>query len=459
MVSCKSKETTTVLVKDTSPNIIIIYTDDQGYQDLGIYGSPKIKTPHLDALANTGIRFTDFYVTTSVCSASRASLLTGRYPFNNGVGGVFFPDSKGMNPNEVTIAEMLKTMGYNTGCFGKWHLGDLDGHLPTNQGFDEYYGIPYSNDMYIGYNQKFSKDVVFRNDYTLEKAKEDQQFVKNNSRQKLKEKGLRDLVPLFNNEEIIEYPCDQSTLTKRYFETAIDFIDKSEGKPFLAYITPSMPHVPLFASKAFEGKSQRGLYGDVIEEIDWYVGKLISHLKGKGIYENTMIIFASDNGPWLAYKDHAGSADPLRDGKFTNYEGGVRVPCIMNWPNKWQSGKTTSKIVSTVDIMPTIAYYTGAELPNKTIDGINISNILENTKSDNTQEILYYTRNSKIMGVRKGNWKYLPFSGKRFADSTKIPELFNLKNDISEKNNVYSLHPEIIQELTQILINKQESLK
>jgi arylsulfatase A len=436
-----------IVKSDKKPNVIVIFTDDQGYQDLGCYGSPKIKTPNLDKMAKNGIRFTNFYATNSVCSASRASLLTGRYSFHNGVGGVFLPDAKGMESSEITIAEVVKSAGYKTACFGKWHLGDFKENLPTSQGFETYYGIPYSNDMNIGAKQEFANNVVFTEGYTLEKAKQDQQLVKNSSREKLKELGIKELCPLFENDKIIEYPANQSSLTERYFAKAVDFIDQANGNPFFMYITPAMPHVPLFASKKFKGTSERGLYGDVVEEIDYYVGNLIQHLKDKGLEKNTLIIFASDNGPWLGYKDLAGSALPFRDGKFTNYEGGVRVPCIMYWPGKIKSGQVSNTIVSTLDFLPTIAHYTGAKLPNVLLDGMNISNLIE-AKGSLNRNYKLYTKGTEIYGIRKGDWKYLPHGGSRNADEKATPELFNLKEDIAETKNVYDKYPNIVKELT-----------
>lgn len=431
------------------PNFIIIFTDDQGYQDLGCYGSPDIKTPNLDQLAESGIRATDFYVSESVCSPSRASLLTGMYPIHNGVKGVFFPDSRGMDTEEVTIAEVLKPLGYKTACFGKWHLGDLVDNLPTAQGFDEYFGIPYSNDMFIGAKMNFADDVKFRNGYNLDRAKADQKLVSKyrTDRNKLKKLGIKELSPLMEGNKIVEYPCDQGSLTKRYFQRAIKFIEKSGEEPFFIYLTPTMPHVPLWASEKFKNKSKGGLYGDVVEEIDFYVGELKRALKSQGIDENTAIIFASDNGPWLGYGNHAGHATPLREGKFTNYEGGVRVPCIFNWPGTWDSGKKTDNILLTIDLFPTLAYYAGVKSLKTGVDGINIYEHLENTGVPLKRTSLFYFLNGEVHGIRNGKWKYLPYSGARGANKDCKPELFNLKEDISESNNVYDQYPEIVKKM------------
>jgi arylsulfatase A-like enzyme len=448
----------------SKPNVIIIFTDDQGYQDLGCYGSPKIKTPNIDKLAAEGIRFTNFYVTASVCTPSRASLLTGKYSFGSGVGNVIFPDRKALEPEQITIAEVLKTEGYKTACFGKWHLGDLDNYLPQNQGFDEYFGIPYSNDMFIGSTHKFADTVRFLNGYTLERAKEDQQFIKENynERKKIVDQGIKELVPLFEGNKIVEYPCDQSTLTPRLFDRAINFIEKNSNKPFLIYLTPAMPHVPLFVSEKFKNKSERGLYGDVIEEIDWYTGALIQVLKDKKLDKNTIIIFTSDNGPWLGYKADSGSAEPLRDGKFTNYEGGVRVPCLMSWPGRWDQGKVSDEIVSSVDFLPTIANYAGAKF--NSVHGIDISSHLENSKNKLPRDYVLYTKGTEVHGIRKGDWKYLPYGGARNSESTKpSPELYNLKEDVSEKTNMNESRPDLVQklelELKSIMLNLNKNQK
>lgn len=360
------------------PNVVIIFTDDQGYQDLGCYGSPLIQTPAIDGMAREGLKLTDFYVSASVSSASRAGLLTGRLNTRNGVKGVFFPESEGMSSEEITLAEALKEQGYATGCFGKWHLGDLKGHLPTDQGFDKYFGIPYSNDMYIGPSQKFASNAVFREGYTLSEAKADQDFVRNAPNRATIKKRLNSVSPLFEGDEIIEYPCDQSTTTRRYFDKAIEFVGQNKEKPFFVYITPSMPHIPLFASEQFRGKSKRGLYGDVVEEIDWNVGRFLDYLDQQGLAESTLVIFASDNGPWLGYKENSGSADPLRGGKFSYYEGGVRVPCILRWKGTIPAGVTSDAIIASIDLFPTIMHYAGCKSFRQEIDGVDISSFLKN---------------------------------------------------------------------------------
>lgn len=432
------------------PNIVIIFTDDQGYQELGCYGSPLIQTPAIDGMAREGLKLTDFYVSASVSSASRAGLLTGRLNTRNGVKGVFFPESEGMPSEEITLAEALKEQGYATGCFGKWHLGDLKGHLPTDQGFDKYFGIPYSNDMYIGPSQKFASNAVFRDGYTLSEAKADQDFVRNAPNRATIKKRLNSVSPLFEGDEIIEYPCDQSTTTRRYFDKAIEFVGQNKEKPFFVYITPSMPHIPLFASEQFRGKSKRGLYGDVVEEIDWNVGRFLNYLDQQGLAESTLVIFASDNGPWLGYKEDSGSADPLRGGKFSYYEGGVRVPCILRWKGTIPAGVTSDAIIASIDLFPTIMHYAGCRLFRQKIDGVDISSFLENPSLRLRDEYVY-VKGGEVHGIRKGDWVYLPKTGNSKFKEGDVPELFNLKRDIGETNNLHLEYPEKVKELQEVM--------
>lgn len=432
------------------PNVVIIFTDDQGYQDLGCYGSPLIQTPAIDGMAREGLKLTDFYVSASVSSASRAGLLTGRLNTRNGVKGVFFPESEGMPSEEITLAEALKEQGYATGCFGKWHLGDLKGHLPTDQGFDKYFGIPYSNDMYIGPSQKFASNAVFREGYTLSEAKADQDFVRNAPNRATIKKRLNSVSPLFEGDEIIEYPCDQSTTTRRYFDKAIEFVGQNKEKPFFVYITPSMPHIPLFASEQFRGKSKRGLYGDVVEEIDWNVGRFLDYLDQQGLAENTLVIFASDNGPWLGYKENSGSADPLRGGKFSYYEGGVRVPCILRWKGTIPAGVTSDAIIASIDLFPTIMHYAGCKSFRQEIDGVDISSFLKNPSLRLRDEYVY-VKGGEVHGIRKGDWVYLPKTGNSKFKEGDVPELFNLKRDIGETNNLHLEYPEKVKELQEVM--------
>lgn len=432
------------------PNVVIIFTDDLGYQDLGCYGSPLIQTPAIDGMAREGLRLTDFYVSASVSSASRAGLLTGRLNTRNGVKGVFFPESEGMPSEEITLAEALKEQGYATGCFGKWHLGDLKGHLPTDQGFDKYFGIPYSNDMYIGPSQKFASNAVFREGYTLSEAKADQDFVRNAPNRATIKKRLNSVSPLFEGDEIIEYPCDQSTTTRRYFDKAIEFVGQNKEKPFFVYITPSMPHIPLFASEQFRGKSKRGLYGDVVEEIDWNVGRFLDYLDQQGLAESTLVIFASDNGPWLGYKEDSGSADPLRGGKFSYYEGGVRVPCILRWKGTIPAGVTSDAIIASIDLFPTIMHYAGCRSFRQKIDGVDISSFLENPSLRLRDEYVY-VKGGEVHGIRKGDWVYLPKTGNSKFKEGDVPELFNLKRDIGETNNLHLEYPEKVKELQEVM--------
>ncbi len=441
----------------SQPNIIVIMSDDQGYEDLGCYGSPLIKTPAIDKMASEGLRLTDFYQSSSVSSASRAGLLTGRNNAINGVPGVYFPNEGGMPESEITIAEVLKTKGYATGCFGKWHLGDDIKYLPLNQGFDEYMGIPYSNDMYISPRIPLSKDIVINNGYTLDTVQLHQKYAQ--KRNTAYKNQLRNISPLVEGNEIVEYPVDQRTLSRRYIDRTIEFAKKNHeaGKPFFAYVTPAMPHTPLFASDQFKGKSERGLYGDCIEELDWNIGRLLDALDREGLSENTIVIFTSDNGPWLQRKEEGGSAAPLRSGKYSVYEGGVRVPCIIRWRGIIPEGTVSDAVVRSFDFLPTFAHYGGCKALKHTIDGQNIAKFLENpTKTKGLDEYVYI-RNGEVRGVRKGDWIYLPYTGNA-AKKEDRPELFNVKADISESNNIINSSPDKLAEL-KVLFDKYVLVK
>ena len=427
--------------KPSSPNIIIFFTDDQGYQDVGVFGSPLIKTPNLDKMASDGIKFTDFYAASSVCSPSRAALLTGAYPPRVGVPKVLWPNLPGgLNSQELTIADMLKTKGYATACIGKWHLGDESQYLPTAQGFDSYYGIPFSNDMSVNPSSKVSKDIVYREGMTIDSLREK------------KWRGRK--VPLMRQEEVVEYPVDQTTLTKRYTDEAVKFINENKDEPFFLYVAQTMPHVPLYASPNFKGKSARGLYGDVIEEIDWSMGEILNTLKSLGLEENTLVIFTSDNGPWNLKNGQGGSALPLRGHKFETLEGGMRVPMIAQWKGKIKAGSVTGEVASTIDLLPTIAYLTDAEMSNKPIDGANIWTLLsgdEKATSPHEKNGFYYYKDSTLEAVRKGKWKLRITEGE--------VALYNLKDDISESDNVAAKNPKIVSKLQKMMIEFDADLK
>jgi arylsulfatase A-like enzyme len=399
------------------PNIIIIFTDDQGYEDIGCFGSPLIETPNLDRMAKEGMRFTGFYSASPVCSPSRAALLTGCYPTRVGVKGVFWPHNDfGLNPEEVTLAEVLKEKGYATACVGKWHLGHLPQFLPTAQGFDSYYGVPYSNDMNVDPEMAIAEDCVFREGMTEERMRT--------------EDPPKNKVPLMRNEEVIEYPVDQSTLTQRYTKEALGFIRDHKEEPFFLYLPHTLPHVPLAASEDFRGKSMRGLYGDTIEEIDWSTGQILATLKELGIDENTLVIYTSDNGPWDLPNGQGGSAYPLRGFKFSTYEGGMRVPCIMRWPGKIPAGTTCDEVVGTIDLMPTIAKLTGAELPaDRTLDGHDVWPLLADKEdAASPHDAYYYYRMNTLQSIRVGPWKF-------HMPGREPAELYNLAEDIDESDN------------------------
>lgn len=444
--------TTLQIVTYSQTNFIIILTDDQGYQDIGCYGSPLINTPNIDKMASDGLKLNSFYVSASVSSASRAGILTGQLNIRNGVKGVFWPDSKGLPTEKITIAEALKTKGYKTGCFGKWHLGDLEGYLPTDQGFDYYYGIPYSNDMYIGHTHIFAEKCTFRENYNIDKALQDQLKVRNSKNRTQLKKELNCATPLFENKEVIEYPCDMATTTYRFFNKAIEFIGKNKDNPFFVYLTPSMPHVPLFVSEQFKGKSKRGLYGDAVEEIDWNVGRLIEYLEKEGLCENTMVIFSSDNGPWLGMKNDGGSSLPLRDGKFSIYEGGVRTPCIIKWKNKIPERKVSDNIIASIDIYPTLLEIAGIDKSAFDLDGISVKDFLLNPDKVKPRNEYLYVKSGIIKGVRSDEWIYLLQSNiNKYSEGKVEEELYNIKHDIGQKMNLINQKPEKFLEMKKLL--------
>lgn len=424
------------------PNIVIIFTDDQGYQDLGCFGSPDIKTPNIDAMAREGLRLTQFYVSQGVCSASRSSLLTGCYANRIGIHGAYSPYVKrGLNPDEMTIAEVVKPLGYATAIYGKWHLGSEPELLPTRQGFDEYFGIPYSNDMWPHHPWQ-GQSVNFPE------------------------------LPLVENETVIDTLDEQSLITTWYTERAVSFIRRHKDKPFFLYVPHSMPHVPLFVSDKFRGQSERGLYGDVIAEIDWSVGEILKTVKEEGLDNNTLVIFTSDNGPWLSYGGHSGEALPLREGKGTALEGGVRVPCVMRWPGQIPAGAETSMPAMTIDLLPTICEITGAPLPDRLIDGKSMASLMfgEEDYQPHHEAYYFYYHQNELQGILSGDgrWKlYFPHKYRSLNgrvgsnDGLPIPyeqnemglELYDLHNDISETTDVADRNPEIVESL-QLLAEK-----
>ncbi len=410
------------MVTDYKPNFVIIFTDDQGYQDVGCFGSPLIKTPNLDRMCAEGRKFTDFYAAGPVCSPSRAALMTGCYPLRVGIPQVLFPkDVIGMNPAEVTIADVLKERGYATACVGKWHLGHHKEFLPTRQGFDYYFGVPYSNDM--------------RPENPETRARE-QKYPP---------------LPIVENEETIETNPDQRYLTKRYTAKAIEFIRTNKDRPFFLYLPHTMPHIPLYVSEDFKGKSARGLYGDVIEEIDWSVGEILRTLKESGVDDRTFVLFTSDNGPWLIKKEDGGSALPLRDGKGTTYEGGMREPCLMRWPGKIPAGTVCGELCGTIDMLPTIARLAGGKVPtDRVIDGQDIWPLISGERGAKTpHEAYFYYRGKQLRAVRCGKWKFR---------KDPAPELFDLEADISESKNLVKEYPDIARELEEKMNDFHASL-
>jgi arylsulfatase A len=430
--------------KSSTPNVIIIFADDMGYGDMSNNGHPTIKTPNLDRLAYEGQKWTNFYASSSVCTPSRAGLLTGRLPIRSGMSSskrrVLFPDSEGGLPQiEITIARSLKQKNYTTACIGKWHLGHLEGFQPLDHGFDYYFGIPYSNDMDRpdGVNAREvcnNPDIKYFN------------------------------VPLMRNREIIERPANQNTITKRYTEEAIDFIRQNKQSPFFVYLAHSMPHVPLFASENFKGTSIRGLYGDVIQEIDWSVGQIVKTLIEEGLDKNTLVVFTSDNGPWLVFNENGGSAGLLREGKGTSYEGGMREPAIFWWPGKIKPG-VIQQIGSTLDLFPTINKIASIDIPNDRIfDGNDISDVLFNL-GKSTRENIFFYHGEEVYAIRHGDWKiHYKTLENIYKPQAQIvehnpPMLFNLATDPSEKYNLAYENTDIIMSFEIILESHLKTIK
>jgi len=429
------------------PNFVIIFADDLGYGDLGTYGHPTIKTPHLDRMAEEGQKWTNFYVGASVCTPSRAALLTGRLPVRSGMASskhrVLFPDSKnGLPATEITLAEQLKKVGYSTAAIGKWHLGHKEQYLPTNHGFDYYFGIPYSNDM----------DMVDGLSPYWEYWQQPDDSIKTEHFN----------VPLYRNTEIIERPANQNTITTRYSDEAVSYIKKNKDKPFFVYLAHNLPHIPLFVSDEFKGTSERGLYGDVLEEIDNGVGKIISALKEEGLDENTIVVFTSDNGPWLPFQLNGGSAGLLRAGKGSTWEGGMREPGIFWGPGNIKPG-LVSDLGSTMDLFATFSAMAGAGLPDdRILDSHDLGPVLLEQKESTRKSVIYY-RGSEIYAVRMGDFKahfitqgeYGQFGEREEHDP---PILYNLSHDPSEQFDIAENHPGVLLKINALVNNHRSNL-
>ena len=415
------------------PNVIIIFVDDLGYGDLSSFGHPTIKTPNIDQMAKDGVKLTQFYVGASICTPSRAALLTGRLAIRSGMAGsensgnVLYPRSTGGLPqSEITIAEAVKEQGYTTGIIGKWHLGHLPEFLPLNNGFDYYFGIPYSNDMLPP---------------RYKKAPE---------------------LPLYENQKILESDPDQNLLTKRYTEKAIDFIKENKDGPFFLYYPNNFPHTPLHASRDFVNTSKRGLYGDVVQEIDWSVGEILKTLKQLNIDENTLVFFTSDNGPWLKRGKNGGSAGLLYEGKASTYEGGFRVPAIVRWPGKIPDNQISNAITTSMDLFPTILNLSGAPIPeDRVLDGVDLMPLFRGEKKEVNSVVYYYLRN-ELYAIRKGSWKAHFITKNSYSkEKPKVhnpPLLFNIDTDPSEKYEIGGKHPEKIEAILRIYEEHQKTI-
>ncbi|HWD90775.1 MAG TPA: sulfatase [Verrucomicrobiae bacterium] len=434
----------------STPNIVIIYIDDMGYADIGPFGAKGYSTPNLDRMAAEGMKFTSFYSAQPICSASRSSLMTGCYANRVGFSGALMPHNKwGISSNEMTIAQVCKQKGYATAAFGKWHLGDAIRFLPLQHGFDEYFGLPYSNDMTP--HPRWQGDS------------QEQPFIK---------------LPLINQNTVVNPDVDdaaQDMLTTWYTEHAVSFIHRHKDRPFFLYVPHAMVHVPLHVSDKFRGKTERGLFGDVVEELDWSVGQILAAIKEDGLDNNTLVMFCSDNGPWLAYGDHAGSAYPLREGKGTSWDGGVREPTLMRWPGRIPAGRVCDAPLCTIDMLPTIASLIGAPLPPHKIDGLDISRVMLGQTSQSPHDVLYfYYHLNDLEALRSGKWKlelarqYRSLDGKpggkggRPAPYSQLkipqPELYDLDVDPGEQNDVAAGNPEVMKKLVAYAEQAREDL-
>lgn len=427
------------------PNFIVILADDLGYADIGSFsdrqGPLRPRTPHLDRMAAEGVRLTSFYVAQAVCSASRAALLTGAYPNRVGITGALnHTAAHGINPDESTLAERLRGRGYATAIYGKWHLGHHQRFLPRQHGFDEYFGLPYSNDMWPRHPQQ---------------------------------KDFYPDLPLLEGDSVVARDPDQSQLTTRYAERAVEFVARNRDKPFFLYLAHTMPHVPLFVSDRFKDKGASGLYGDVIAELDWSVGQVLEAVKRAGLDDNTLVIFTSDNGPWLSYGNHGGSTGGLREGKGTVFEGGVRVPFVARWPGRIPRGTIGTLPAMTIDLLPTLARLAGASLPaSPSVDGSDIWPLLANAAGAKPpHEALFFYWGTELHAVRSGRWKlHLPHPYQsleqagsdggpgRYVRKVLALSLFDLLADPGESQNVAAQHPEVVRELQQHAERAREDL-
>lgn len=432
-----------ISAQNKKPNIILVYIDDMGYGDIGITGANSYLTPNFNQMQKEGVFFTQYYSPQAVCTASRAGVLTGAYPNRIGFAGALDHTSKmGLNPDEQTIPELLRTRGYKTAAYGKWHLGHLPEFLPRKHGFDEFFGIPYSNDMWPNH-------PTGKNYYPL--------------------------LPLIENETTIQTNPDQSQFTTLFTEKSLSFIEKNKSNPFFIYLAHPMPHVPLFVSEKFKGKSRQGLYGDVMMELDWSIGQIRNKLKELRMEENTLLIVTSDNGPWINYGNHAGSTGGLREGKGTSFEGGQKVPCLMTWKGVIPAGTICNNLASSIDILPTLAAITGAELSGRKIDGVNIYELMKGDFSQNPRDhFLYYYRKNSLEAIRKGDWKLvLPHHSRTYegfkpgldgmpgqVNENHFIEggLYDLRRDPGERYNVRGDYPEIEAELLKIVKQAREDL-